>query len=71
MSDDRREPYFVLNVNDGTDVLHRDPGERCNTQADEMEGRQTVDAKTAEALLAKIRHDAAVTAGDRHTHSED
>ncbi len=47
-----REPYFVLNVNpDGTDVLHRNPRESCNTQADEMPGREVIDAETADALL--------------------
>jgi len=54
VTDKRREPYYVLNVNpDGDDVLHRDPGERCNTQADEMKGRQVIDAHTADAMLSK------------------
>ena len=43
------EPYFVLNVNDGMDVLHRNPREECNT--DQAKGRQTVDPDTADALL--------------------
>lgn len=42
------EPYYVLNKNEGVDTLHRNPGERCNT--DDAVGRSTVDPKTAEAL---------------------
>ena len=41
---------YVLNVNEGIDTLHCDPGERCNT--DDAEGRQTLDEATA---LAKKR----------------
>lgn len=42
--------YYVLNVNPTSmDVLHRNPGERCNT--DDVVGRQTIDADTADALL--------------------
>ena len=44
------EPYYVLNKNEGVDTLHRNPGERCNT--DDVKGRSTVDPKTAEALEA-------------------
>lgn len=45
------EDVWVLNRNeDGRDVLHRNPGERCNT--DDAKGRQTVDPDTADALLA-------------------
>ncbi len=51
MPDDRRESYYVLNENDGMDVLHRDPREECNI--DDADGRQTVDAKTVDALLSK------------------
>lgn len=47
------QPYYVLNTNpDGQDVLHESPGESCNTQADEMPGRQVIDTATAEALMA-------------------
>ncbi len=51
MSDKRREPYYALNINDGEDVLHRDPREECNL--DDSEGRQTIDAATAASLLMK------------------
>lgn len=44
------DPYFVLNRNEGTDTLHRNPREECNV--DDAEGRQTIDAETADALLA-------------------
>ncbi len=42
---------YILNVNDGIDVLHRKDGltESCNT--DDSVGRETVDAETADALL--------------------
>lgn len=46
------EIYFLLNVNDGKDVIH-DPSrltERCNT--DQIEGRQRVDPRTATELVA-------------------
>ena len=43
------EPYFVLNRNEGTDTIHRDPREECNV--DDADGRQTIDADTADALL--------------------
>lgn len=47
MADDR----FVLNVNaDGLDVVHRNAMEQCNL--DDAEDRQTIDAKTAAALIA-------------------
>ncbi|MBA2708578.1 MAG: hypothetical protein H0U59_12310 [Gemmatimonadaceae bacterium] len=52
MSDElgkRRKPLYILNRNEGVDVLHRDPGERCNQ--DDADGRQTIDAATADALL--------------------
>ena len=43
---------YVLNRNpDGDDVLHRNAGEQCNL--DDSEGRQKVDAETAEALLLR------------------
>lgn len=46
------EPYYVLNVNaGGMDVLHRNPRNECNTEAAKMDGRQTVDPDTADALL--------------------
>ena len=45
--------YFVLNQNEGMDTVHRNPRESCNTQADEMPGRQVIDAETADALLAR------------------
>ncbi len=51
MTDKRREPYYVLNVNDGMDTLHRDPREECNL--DDADGRQTVDAVTVDAMLSK------------------
>lgn len=41
--------YYVLNPVDGTDILHRDPREVCNT--DQATDRQTIDAATATALL--------------------
>lgn len=44
------EDRFVLNRNDGVDVLHRNPSEVCNT--DDAIGRQTIDPDTADALLA-------------------
>ncbi len=44
------EPYFVLNRNDGIDTLHVNPHEECNV--DDAEGRETIDAATAEALKA-------------------
>ncbi len=55
MSDKRRKPYYVLNINDGVDVLHRDPREVCNV--DDAEGRQTIDFATADAMLTtdKVR----------------
>ena len=60
----RREPYFVLNRNEGKDTLHIDPIESCNV--DDIEGRETIDAKTYEAMKA---------AGDarlcKHCHPED
>lgn len=44
------DAYFVLNRNDGEDTIHRESGdERCNR--DDMRGRQTIDAETADALL--------------------
>ena len=43
------EPYFVLNRNEGTDTVHRNPREECNV--DDAVGRQTIDPDTAEALL--------------------
>ena len=43
---------FVLNRNtDGDDVLHRNPREECNQ--DDARQRQTIDADTADALLAR------------------
>ena len=47
------EPYFVLNRNKGVDIIH-DPEnltERCNT--DQIDGRKSVDAMTAEALIVR------------------
>ena len=46
MSGDR----FVLNRNEGQDVLHKNPTEVCNT--DDSKDRHTIDAATAEALLS-------------------
>ena len=46
------DPYLVLNRNPNSpDVIHHNPGEQCNTQADEMKGREVIDPDTAEALL--------------------
>lgn len=47
------EPSFILNVNDGVDTIHRSEGlkEACNT--DDIEGRQTVDEMTAEAMVVR------------------
>lgn len=42
------EPYYVINRNDGTDTLHRNPREECNV--DDAEGRQTIDPTTGAAL---------------------
>jgi hypothetical protein len=39
---------YVLNVNEGIDTLHANPGERCNT--DDAEDRETIDESTALAL---------------------
>lgn len=45
------DPVFVVNVNpDDVDVVHRNPREECNT--DDAAGRQTVDARTAAAMIA-------------------
>lgn len=44
------DPYFVLNRNEGADTLHRNPREECNV--DDAEDRQTIDAETADALVA-------------------
>ena len=44
-----REPYFVLNRNEGVDTIHVEPREECNV--DDAEDRQTIDPDTAEALL--------------------
>lgn len=42
---------FILNRNEGQDVVHRLPGfEECNL--DDAKDRQDVDAKTAAALIA-------------------
>lgn len=57
------EPSYILNVNDGVDTIH-DPRrltERCNT--DQIEGRQSVDEMTAEAM---VLHGDAVTC--KHCH---
>ena len=43
-------PYYVLNVNDGIDTLHKNPREECNV--DDMDGRQVIDEAT---YLAKKR----------------
>lgn len=42
---------YILNIEDGVDVLHRKEGltESCNT--DQIEGRQEVDDETAKALI--------------------
>jgi hypothetical protein len=46
------EAVFILNVNPGgVDVLHRNPLEVCNT--DQVEGRQSVDVRTAAELIAR------------------
>ncbi len=50
MADERRPVRYILNVNDGMDTMHRDPIESCNL--DDADRRQTVDAETADALLA-------------------
>lgn len=43
------EPYIVLNRNEGTDTVHRNPREECNL--DDAEDRSVIDPDTAEALL--------------------
>ncbi len=45
----RPEPRYILNQNEGVDILHRDPGERCNQ--DDALDKQRIDAKTAATLL--------------------
>lgn len=45
------EPYYVLNQNEGIDTIHRNPHEECNT--DDADGRQTIDAETADAMLTR------------------
>jgi hypothetical protein len=44
------DAYYVLNANEGIDTLHRNPREECNV--DDAEGRETIDAKTYEAMKA-------------------
>jgi hypothetical protein len=46
------KPRFILNRNEGQDVIHDRSNfdERCNT--DDAEDKQNVDAKTAAALIA-------------------
>ncbi len=46
------DAYYILNGNEGIDILHRNPREQCNTQSDEMKGRERIDSKTADALIA-------------------
>jgi hypothetical protein len=44
--------YLVLNRNDsGEDVIHRNPRNECNTEAEKMDGREVIDAETADAML--------------------
>lgn len=43
--------YYVLNANEGTDTLHRNPREECNV--DDAKGRQTIDFASAVSLLLK------------------
>lgn len=44
--------YFVLNRNGGgEDVIHRNPRNECNTEAEKMEGREAIDPETAESML--------------------
>ena len=43
--------YFVLNQNEGMDTVHRNPRESCNT--DDADGRQTIDARTADEMLTR------------------
>lgn len=47
------EERFILNVNDGTDTVHRARGltENCNT--DDVVGKQNIDAATAAAMIAR------------------
>lgn len=40
---------WLLNRNEGVDVLHPDPNESCNT--DDAEDRMRVDAATGQAML--------------------
>lgn len=46
---DRPTDRFTVNRNEGTDTLHRNARESCNT--DDAKGMETVDAATADALL--------------------
>jgi hypothetical protein len=43
--------YWVLNRNEGLDTIHRNPREPCNT--DDADGRQTIDARTADEMLTR------------------
>ncbi len=45
------QPRFVLNVNAGEDVIHRNPGEECNT--DDAVDRSTIDRASANAMLKR------------------
>jgi len=42
---------YVLNRNEGVDTVHRNPREECNT--DDADGRETIDAETADALVTR------------------
>ena len=43
--------YYVLNRNEGLDTIHRNPREECNV--DDAEGRQVIDAHTADEMLTR------------------
>lgn len=48
-----KEEQYLLNINDGTDTVHRVRGltENCNT--DDIVGKQRIDRATANAMVAK------------------
>ena len=46
------EPYYVLNRDEaGEDVIHENPRNQCNTEAEKMDGREVIDPETADAML--------------------
>lgn len=54
---------WVLNRNEGVDVLHPDPREECNL--DDSKGRTVVDAATGQALLEAGTADLCLHCGEQ------